>query len=197
MEITAAMVKELRTKSGAGIMECKGALKESNGDVEEAITNLRKKGLAKAGKKSDREAGDGAIGTYIHPGSKIGVMLQLHCETDFVANTPDFQELIKDICMHIAAAKTRYVSRDEVTAEDMDKEREIFAYQARESGKPEKIIDKIVEGKMDKFYEEHCLLDQPFIKDTSLTIAELIKQKIALLGENITVGQFARFEISK
>ncbi len=197
MEITAAMVKELRTKSGAGIMECKGALKETNGDVDEAITNLRKKGLAKAGKKSGREAGDGAIGTYIHPGSKIGVMLQLHCETDFVANTPDFQELIKDICMHIAAAKTRYVSRDEVTAEDMDKEREIFAHQARESGKPEKIIDKIVEGKMDKFYEEHCLLDQPFIKDTSLTIEELIKQKIALLGENITVGEFARFEISK
>ena len=197
MEITAAMVKELRAKSGAGIMECKGALKESNGDVEEAVTFLRKKGLAKAGKKSGRETGDGLIGTYIHPGNKIGVMLQLHCETDFVANTPDFQELLKDICMHIAASKTRYISRENVTQEDLDKEREIFVYQAKESGKPEKIIDKIVEGKMGKFYEENCLLDQPFIKETSVTVGELIKQRIAILGENITVGNFTRFEISK
>jgi len=197
MEITAEMVKELRAKSGAGIMECKSALKEVNGDVEEAVTFLRKRGLARAGKKSGRETGDGAIGTYIHPGNKIGVMLRLHCETDFVANTPDFQELIKDICMHIAAAKTRYVSREDVTAEDMDKEKEIFAHQARESGKPANIIDKIVEGKMVKYYEENCLLDQPFIKDSSVTVGELIKQKIALLGENITVGDFTRYEISK
>lgn len=197
MEITAEMVKELRAKSGAGIMECKSALKEVNGDVEEAVTFLRKKGLAKAGKKSGRETGDGAIGTYIHPGNKIGVMLRLHCETDFVANTPDFQELIKDICMHIAAAKTRYVCREDVTAEDMEKEKEIFAHQARESGKPANIIDKIVEGKMVKYYEENCLLDQPFIKDSSVTVGELIKQKIALLGENITVGDFTRYEIAK
>ncbi len=197
MDITAEMVKELRTKSGAGIMECKSALKETKGDVEEAITFLRKKGLAKAGKKSDRQTGDGAIGAYIHAGNKIGVMVRLHCETDFVANTPDFQELIKDIGMHIAASKTRFISREDVTEDDIKKEREIFAHQARESGKPENIIDKIVDGKIGKFYEENCLLDQPFIKDTSLTVGELIKQKIALLGENITVGEFVRFEISK
>jgi len=197
MEITAMMVKELRAKSGAGIMECKGALKEAGGDIEEAVTVLRKKGLAKAGKVMGREAGDGAIGSYIHPGNKIGVMLQLHCETDFVANTEDFQGLLRDICMHIAASKSRYASRDEVTQEDMDKEREIFAHQAKESGKPENIIDKIVEGKMEKFYEENCLLDQPYIKETSLTVGEMIKQRIAILGENITVGKFSRFEISK
>lgn len=197
MEITAAMVKELRGKSGAGIMECKGALKEAGGDVEEAVTVLRKKGLAKAGKKMGRETGDGAIGTYIHPGNKIGVMLQLHCETDFVANTDDFQGLIRDICMHIAASKSRYLSRDEVTQEDLAKEREIFAHQAKESGKPEKIIEKIVEGKMEKFYEENCLLDQAYIKENSLTVGEMIKQRIAILGENITVGKFSRFEISR
>jgi len=197
MEITAAMVKELRSKSGAGIMECKGALKEAGGNVEEAVTVLRKKGLAKAGKKADRETGDGAIGSYIHPGNKIGVMLQLHCETDFVANTDDFQNLIKDICMHVAASKTRYISRAEVTQEDLDKEREIFAHQAKESGKPENIIDKIVDGKINKFYEENCLLDQPFIKEPGATVGEMIKQKIAVLGENITVGEFTRFEISR
>ena len=197
MEITASMVKELRSKSGAGIMECKGALKEAGGDVEEAVTVLRKKGLAKAEKKSCRAAGDGAIGTYIHPGNKIGVMLQLHCETDFVANTDDFQDLIKDICMHIAASKTRYISRDEVTQKDLDKEREIFVHQAKESGKPENIIDKIVDGKIGKFFEENCLLDQPFIKEPGISVGEIIKQKIAVLGENITVGEFTRFEISK
>ena len=197
MEITALMVKELRAKSGSGIMDCKGALKEAGGDVEKAVTVLRKKGLAKAEKKSARATGDGAIGTYIHPGNKIGVMLQLHCETDFVANTDDFQGLIKDICMHIAASKTRYISRDEVTQVDLDKEREIFAHQAKESGKPEKIIDKIVDGKIGKFYQENCLLDQPFIKEPGITVEEMIKQKIAVLGENITVGEFTRFEISK
>ena len=197
MEITALMVKELRAKSGAGIMDCKGALKEAGGDVKEAVTVLRKKGLAKAEKKSARATGDGAIGTYIHPGNKIGVMLQLHCETDFVANTDDFQGLIKDICMHIAASKTRYISRNEVTQVDLDKEREIFAHQAKESGKPEKIIDKIVDGKIGKFYQENCLLDQPFIKEPGITVEEMIKQKIAVLGENITVGEFTRFEISK
>ena len=197
MEITALMVKELRAKSGAGIMDCKGALKEAGGDVEKAVTVLRKKGLAKAEKKSARATGDGAIGTYIHPGNKIGVMLQLHCETDFVANTDDFQGLIKDICMHIAASKTRYISRNEVTQVDLDKEREIFAHQAKESGKPEKIIDKIVDGKIGKFYQENCLLDQPFIKEPGITVEEMIKQKIAVLGENITVGEFTRFEISK
>ncbi len=196
MEITAAMVKELRSQSGAGIMECKSALKETKGDIEEAVTFLRKKGLAKADKKSDRQTGEGIIGSYIHQGGKIGVMLELNCETDFVANTPDFQELVKDIAMHIAAAKPRFANREEVTEDILAKEREIFAHQAKESGKPENIIDKIVTGKMEKFYEENCVLEQAFIKDTNITIGELIKQKIALLGENINIGRFSRFEIN-
>lgn len=195
MEITAAMVKELRSQSGAGIMECKSALKETQGDLEEAITFLRKKGLAKADEKSDRQTSEGVIGSYIHQGSKVGVMLELNCETDFVANTPDFQALVKDIAMHIAAAKPRFATREEVTEGVLEKEREIFAHQAKESGKPENIIEKIVTGKMEKFYEENCVLEQPFIKDTNVTIGELIKQKIALLGENINIGQFSRFEI--
>ena len=195
MEISAAMVKELRSQSGAGIMECKSALKETQGDVEEAITFLRKRGLAKADKKSDRLTSEGVIGSYIHQGGKVGVMLQLNCETDFVANTPDFHALVKDIAMHIAAAKPRFASREEVTEGVLEKEREIFVHQAKESGKPENIIEKIVTGKMEKFYEENCVLEQPFIKDTNVTIGELIKQKIALLGENINIGQFSRFEI--
>jgi elongation factor Ts len=195
MEITAIMVKELREKSGAGIMECKQALKENEGDIEGAITFLRKKGLAKADKKGGREAPEGAIGTYIHAGAKVGVMVKLHCETDFVANTPDFKDLIKDIGMHIAAAKPRFISREQVTEEILEKEKEIFAHQARESGKPEKIIEKIVTGKMEKFYEENCLLDQGFVKDPENTVQNVIKQKIAKLGENIIVGDFTRFEI--
>jgi elongation factor Ts len=195
MDITADMVKKLRQQSGAGIMECKNALKESNGDIEEAGTFLRKKGLAKADKKADRETTEGTVSTYIHPGSKIGVMAELLCETDFVANTTDFQQLSKDICMHIAASKPRFVSRDEVTEDVLEKEKEIYAAQARDSGKPEKIIDKIVIGKIDKFYEENCLLEQKFIKDSDCTVQDLIKQKIATLGENILVGNFCRFEI--
>jgi len=195
MEITAAMVKELRSLSGAGIMECKSALKENKGDMEEAITFLRKKGLAKADKKSDRNTSEGKVGTYIHQGGKIGVMLQLNCETDFVANTPDFQELVRDVAMHIAAAKPRFATREEVTEEVLGKEREIFVHQAKESGKPENIIDKMVTGKMEKFYAENCVLEQPFVKNTDVTIGELIKQKIALLGENINLSKFARFEI--
>jgi elongation factor Ts len=197
MEVTADMVKTLRQQSGAGIMDCKNALKETKGDVEEAITFLRKKGMAKADKKSDRNTGDGAIGSYIHAGGKIGVLVNLQCETDFVANTDDFRDLLKDIAMHIAAAKPRFTSREDVTQDVLDQEREIFAHQARESGKPDNIIDKIVDGKMSKFYEENCLLDQTFIKDGDTTIQELIKQKIAKLGENITVGDFTRFEISR
>lgn len=197
MEVTADMVKTLRHQSGAGIMDCKNALKETGGDIEEAITYLRKKGMAKADKKGDRTTGDGAIGSYIHAGSKIGVLVNLQCETDFVANTDDFKDLLKDIAMHIAAAKPRFTSREDVTEEVMAQEREIFAHQARESGKPENIIDKIVDGKMSKFYEENCLLDQAFIKNGDVTIQELIKQKIAKLGENIAVGEFTRFEINK
>ncbi len=197
MEVTAEMVKTLRQESGAGIMECKNALKEAQGDIEEAITYLRKKGMAKADKKGGRTTGDGAIGSYIHSGSKIGVLLELNCETDFVANTDEFKELLKDIAMHIAAAKPRFTSRDNVNRDMLNKEREIFAHQAREAGKPENIVDKIVDGKVTKFFEENCLLDQAYIKDGDLTIQELIKQKIAKLGENITVGNFSRFEISR
>ena len=197
MEVTADMVKTLRQQSGAGIMDCKNALKETKGDIEEAITHLRKKGMAKADKKGDRSTGDGAIGSYIHAGNKIGVLVNLQCETDFVANTDEFKDLLKDIAMHIAAAKPRFTTRDDVTQDVLDKEREIYAHQARESGKPDKIIDKIVDGKMSKFFEENCLLDQTFIKDSDTTIQELIKQKIAKLGENITVGNFTRFEISR
>ncbi|MEE9258005.1 MAG: translation elongation factor Ts [Nitrospinaceae bacterium] len=197
MEITAGMVKDLRTRSGAGIMECKEALKESNGDIEGAVTHLRKRGLAKASKKAGRETGDGAVGAYIHPGSKIGVLIELHCETDFVANTPDFQALAKDIAMHVAASKPRFIVREDVTPDILEKEKEIYAHQAKESGKPEKIIEKIVTGKMEKFYGENCLMEQAFIKDTDLTVKELIQQKIAVLGENILVENFSRFEISK
>ena len=197
MEVTAEMVKTLRQQSGAGIMECKNALKETEGDIEEAITCLRKKGIAKADKKGGRSTGDGAIGSYIHAGNKIGVLLELNCETDFVANTDEFKELLKDIAMHIAAAKPRFTSRENVTQSVLDQEREIFAHQARESGKPDHIIDKIVDGKMSKFFEENCLLDQAYIKDGDMTILELIKQKIAKLGENITVGSFSRFEINR
>ena len=197
MEVTAEMVKTLRHQSGAGIMECKNALKETQGDVAEAITYLRKRGVAQADKKGDRATGDGSVGTYIHAGNKIGVLVELRCETDFVANTDDFKDLLKDIAMHIAAASPRFTSRDDVTQDIMDKEREIYSHQAQESGKPDKIIDKIVEGKIGKFYEQNCLLDQMFVKDTDITIQELIKHKIAKLGENITVGDFARLEISR
>jgi elongation factor Ts len=197
MEVTADMVKTLRQQSGAGIMECKNALKETAGDIEEAITYLRKKGMAKADKKGGRSTGEGAIGSYIHAGGKIGVLLELNCETDFVANTDEFRELLKDIAMHIAAAKPRFTSRENVTQDVLDQEREIFAHQGRESGKPDHIIDKIVDGKMSKFFEENCLLDQAYIKDGDTTILELIKQKIAKLGENITVGSFSRFEINR
>ena len=197
MEVTADMVKTLRQQSGAGIMECKNALKETAGDIEEAIICLRKKGIARADKKGGRSTGDGAIGSYIHAGGKIGVLLELNCETDFVANTDEFKELLKDIAMHIAAAKPRFISREDVTQDVLDKEREIFAYQARESGKPDNIIDKIVDGKISKFFAENCLQDQAYIKDGDMTILELIKQKIAKLGENITVGSFSRYEINR
>jgi elongation factor Ts len=195
MDISAQMVKELRQTSGAGIMDCKNALKESKGDMDAAVTFLRKKGIARAEKKLDRSTGEGKIGSYIHAGGKIGVLLQVNCETDFVANTTDFGDLVKDISMHIAAANPKFTSREEVTQDILDKEREIFVHQAKESGKPDNVIDKIVDGKMGKYYEENCLIDQTFVKDSSLTIQELIKQKIALLGENITLGGFSRLEI--
>ena len=194
-KIDAKLVKELREKSGAPMGDCLKALQEAKGDMENAFVVLRKRGMASAAKKASRSTNEGAVGTYIHAGGKIGVLLELNCESDFVARTEDFQELLKDIAMHIAAVDPRYVAKDEVTAADLEKEKEIYRAQAAATGKPANIIEKMLEGKMSKFYEEVCLLDQPFIKEQSLTIAQLIAQKIAKLGENISVRRFARFKI--
>jgi elongation factor Ts len=195
VKIDAKLVKELREKSGAPMGDCLKALQEAKGDMEEAFVVLRKRGMASAAKKASRSTNEGAVGTYIHAGGKIGVLLELNCESDFVARTEDFQELLKDIAMHIAAVDPRYVGRDEVTAADLEREKDIFRSQAAATGKPPAVVEKIVEGKMAKFYEEFCLLDQPFIKEQSLTIGQLIAQKIAKLGENISVRRFARFKI--
>ncbi|SEG45739.1 translation elongation factor Ts (EF-Ts) [Bryocella elongata] len=195
VKISAAQVKELREKSGAPMGDCKKALEEARGDMENAFVVLRKRGMASAAKKASRTTNEGAVGTYIHAGGKIGVMLELNCESDFVARTDDFQTLLKDIAMHIAAVDPRFVGKDEVTPEDIEKEKEIYRAQAAASGKPANIIEKMLEGKMSKFYEEVCLLEQPFIKEQSLTIQQLIAQKIAKMGENISVKRFARFKV--
>jgi elongation factor Ts len=194
-KIDAKQVKELREKSGAPMGDCLKALQESKGDMEQAFVVLRKRGMASAQKKASRSTNEGAVGTYIHAGGKIGVLVELNCESDFVARTEDFQELLKDIAMHIAATDPRYVRKEDVTAEDMDREKEIYRAQAAATGKPAPVVEKIVEGKMSKFYEEVCLLDQPFIKEQSMTIAQLIAQKVGKLGENITVRRFARFKV--
>jgi len=193
--ISAGMVKELREKTGAPMMDCRNALTEAKGDMEEAVVVLRKRGMASAAKKASRTASEGAVGTYIHAGGKIGVLLEINCESDFVARTPDFQELLKDIAMHIAATDPRYIRKEDVTAEDLDREKEIYRAQAAQTGKPAPVIEKIVEGKMSKFYEEVCLLEQPFIKEQTVTIAQLIAQKVGKLGENIQVRRFARFKV--
>ena len=195
VKIDAKLVKELREKSGAPMGDCLKALQEAKGDMEEAFVVLRKRGMASAAKKASRTTNEGAVGTYIHAGGKIGVLLELNCESDFVARTEDFQGLLKDIAMHIAAVDPRYVGKDDVSAQDLEREKEIFRAQAAATGKPEKVVESIVNGKMSKFYEEFCLLDQPFIKEQSLTIQQLISQKIAKLGENISVRRFARFKI--
>ena len=197
MTITAAMVKDLREKTGVGVMECKEALTESNGDMEAAISYLRKKGLATAVKKGGRATHEGLVGSYIHAGGKIGVLVEVGCETDFVARTPQFQELVKDLAMHIAAAGPLYLSRDEVSPEVVEKEKEIYREQASQSGKPEKVLDKIVEGKLEKYYSEVCLLEQPFVKDPDVSIRDLISQRIAQIVENILVKQFARFQVGR
>jgi elongation factor Ts len=193
--ISAAQVKNLREKTGAPMMDCRSALTEAKGDIEQAVIVLRKKGMASAAKKASRMTSEGAVGTYIHAGGKIGVLVEVNCESDFVARTDDFQELLKDIAMHIAATDPRYVRREDVTAEDLDREKEIFRAQAAESGKAAPIVEKIVEGKMSKFYEEVCLLDQPFIKDQTIAIKDMIATKVGKLGENITVRRFARFKV--
>jgi elongation factor Ts len=194
-KIDAKQVKELREKSGAPMGDCLKALQESKGDMEQAFVVLRKRGMASAQKKASRSTNEGAVGTYIHAGGKIGVLVELNCESDFVARTEDFQELLKDIAMHIAATDPRYVRREDVTPEDMEREKEIYRAQAAATGKPAPVVEKIVEGKMSKFYEEVCLLDQPFIKEQSMSITQLIAQKVGKLGENITVRRFARFKV--
>ncbi|MFQ5586290.1 MAG: translation elongation factor Ts [Thermodesulfobacteriota bacterium] len=197
MEITTGMIKEVRGKTGAGIMDCKEALKESNGDFEGAITYLREKGLAAARKKGERIAAEGSIGTYIHPGSRIGVLVELNCETDFVARTEEFQTLLRDIAMHIAAASPQYVRREEIADDLIEKERSIYRAQAAESGKPEKVIDRIVEGKLEKYFAEACLLEQPFVKNPDITIRQLLTEKIAELGENISIRRFVRYNVGE
>ena len=194
-KIDAKLVKELREKSGAPMGDCLKALQEAKGDMEEAFVVLRKRGMASAAKKASRTTNEGAVGTYIHAGGKIGVLLELNCESDFVARTPDFQELLRDIAMHIAATDPRYVRREDVTAEDIDREKDVYRAQAAATGKPANIIEKMLEGKMGKFYEEVCLLDQPFIKEQTQTIAQIIATKVAKLGENISVRRFARFKV--
>jgi elongation factor Ts len=197
VKIDAKLVKELREKSGAPMGDCLKALQEAKGDMEEAFVVLRKRGMASAAKKASRSTNEGAVGTYIHAGGKIGVLLELNCESDFVARTEDFQELLKDIAMHIAAVDPRYVNKDEVTEADLEREKDVYRAQGLASGKPEAIIEKMLTGKLAKFYEEFCLLEQPFIKESSMTIGQLIAQKIAKLGENISVRRFARFKIGE
>jgi elongation factor Ts len=194
-DITAALVKDLRERTGAGMMECKSALVEAKGDIEEAIVVLRKRGIASAGKKASRATKQGLIGTYIHHGGQLGVMVEVNCESDFVARTEDFQELVHDVAMHIAASDPKFIRKDDVTADVLEKEKDIQRARALAEGKPEKMVDKIIEGRLNKFYEEICLLEQPFVKEATLTVGQLVKTKIAKLGENISVARFIRFKV--
>ena len=197
MQIPAQLVKELRERTGAGFNDCRTALIEANGVIEKAIEVLRKKGQAAAAKKAQREASEGLVGNYIHAGGKIGVMVELNCESDFVARTDAFQQLSHDIAMHIAALDPRYVRREEVTPEMLEKERDIYKAQALATGKPEAVVEKIVNGKMEKFYEENCLYEQHYIKDESVTIREMIDQAVIKLGENISIRRFVRFKVGE
>ncbi|MDA3792273.1 MAG: translation elongation factor Ts [Elusimicrobia bacterium] len=189
-------IQKLREMTGSGIMDCKTALKKNDFDLDKAIDYLREKGKAEAAKRSDRDAREGIVYSYIHPGSKVGTLLELNCETDFVARTDEFEELAKEISMHIAALDPRWLSEEEVSREDMDREKDIIINQLKEQGKPENIITKIVEGKMNKFYSQNCLLKQPYIRDDKKTIEEIVHEVIAKIGENIQIGRFARFSIS-
>ena len=195
--ISAQQVKELRERTGAGWMDCKVALGETGGEVEQAIAWLRKKGIAKAQRKAGRTTREGAVGSYVHAGNKIGVLVELNCECDFVARTDEFKQLVHDLAMHIAAAEPRFVTREEVTPEVLNKEREIYQEQARASGKPDPVVERIVAGKLEKFYEENCLYEQHFIRDDKHTIKELIAAAITKLGENMTVRRFARFKLGE
>ena len=195
MAISAAQVKELRERTGVGMMECKSALEQSGGDLSEAEKILRKKGLAAAEKKAARATSEGAIGSYIHAGGKLGVLVEINCETDFVARTPQFQQLLKDVAMHVAASNPRFVSRDEVTPGVLEAEREIYRAQAAATGKPPAVVEKIVEGKLEKYYEEFCLLEQPFVKDPETTVGGMVSQQVAKIGENIRIRRFVRFRL--
>ncbi|MEA1997644.1 MAG: translation elongation factor Ts [Gemmatimonadota bacterium] len=197
MQITAASVQALRKSTGAGMMDCKRALEEAGGDQEKATDVLRKKGVMKAAKRKDREAREGLVHSYIHMGGKIGVMVELNCETDFVARTDNFMQLAKDIAMHIAASTPDVVSREEVPAEQLDKEKEIYREQAIQSGKPEKVLDKIVQGRLEKYYSEVCLLDQSFIKNPDIRVEQLIAEAAGKLGENVRIRRFARFQLGE
>jgi elongation factor Ts len=197
MSISAGKVKELREKTGAGFMDCKEALVTCDGDETKAVDYLRTKGLSAAGKRAGREASEGVVGSYIHMGGKIGVIVEINCETDFVARTDDFQELVHDIAMQVAAAKPEYVRRDEIPSDIIEKEKEIFKAQALESGKPEKVVDKIVEGKIEKFLQQVCLEDQNFVKEDKTRILDYVKAVAGKLGENVQINRFARFEIGE
>lgn len=197
MQITAQLVKDLRGKTGAGMMDCKKALTETDGDVDKAVKLLREKGIAKAATKSGRATTEGVISTYIHPGDKLGVLVEISSETDFVARTDQFKAFVRNVAMHIAAASPDCIAREEVDQAAMDSEREIFRTMAVNDGKPEKIVDKIVDGKMEKYYSEHVLLEQPFVKDTDKTVGDLLKETIGSLGENILIKRFARFRLGE
>ena len=197
MEITAEAVRDLREKTGAGIMDCKKALSLNDGDIEKAVTYLREKGLAAAAKKASRVASEGVVTAYIHSGGKVGVLLEVNCETDFVAKTDGFIELSKDIAIHIAAMSPQYVRRAEVPAQVIEKEKAIFIVQAKESGKPENVIAKMVDGKIEKFYKESCLLEQPFVKNPDITIEKLVIEAVAKLGENISIRRFTRYKVGE
>jgi elongation factor Ts len=191
------LVRELREKTGAGLLDCQKALGEAQGDSEKALRLLRERGLAKAAKKSTRAATDGLVGSYIHPGGRVGVLIEVNCETDFVAKTPEFQQLVKDLAMQVAASEPRYVSRDEVPGAVLESEREIYREQARRSGKPEKVFDRIVEGQVERFYKDVCLLEQPFIKQSDRTVEEIVKEAIVRFGVNVAVRRFARFQLGE
>ena len=197
MQITPAMIKDLRDKTGAGIMDCKEALTASNGITDEAIDFLRKKGLQAAAKRATRSTQEGMVGSYIHGGGRLGVLVEVNCETDFVARTEDFQDLVHDLAMQVAASTPLYLSREDVPAETVTKEQHIYEEQAKASGRPAQAVPKIVEGRLEKYFQEVCLLDQPFVKDASMTVQELIKAKIAKMGENITVRRFVRFQLGE
>jgi len=194
-EISATLVKQLRERTGAGMMECKSALVEAQGDPKEAEVVLRKRGLASAGKKAGRVTKQGLIGSYIHHGGQLGVIVEVNCESDFVARTDDFQDLVHDVAMHIAAADPRYIRKEDVPTDVLEKEKEIARDRAKGEGKPEKVLEKIVEGRIAKFYEEVCLLDQPFVKEATQSVGQLVKLKIAKLGENISIARFVRFKV--